>query len=458
MMENRDWYECGQKIGDIVNHAVDSKNFQELNKSISDTINDALDSMQKSMMQQKNFAKQGQEAVRNKTSWSDSTKGLYQQRMGVGVNGRLGRSVKGTMQMLLGGAAAGLFGIFTIAMLIALPYDPGLLWFPTVIMAALCAGCIYLARKGNKNRKLGEKAQRYLDEMQGRDVITVEELAAATGSTVKEVRADLKKMISSGVLSGDAFLDEQATTFMTSREAYKQYQAAMKAYEQRRKEAQAAAKQKSDASAPKTAAAPSKAELSAARDKAEKNMVMSEETRKILQEGNDFIAHIREANVIIEDETVSGKLDRLEHVVTRIFEQVAARPDSAPDLHRMMNYYLPITRKLVDAYIELDKQQIGGENITRTREEIVSSLDTINDALEVFLDSFFRDTAWDVEADIATLRTMIARDGLAENDFKTYGSHTKGAAKDLTNSAQPGQSFGGGAAAAAPDPDSQKEG
>src|SRR5699024_1298769 len=102
----------------------------------------------------------------------------------------------------------------------------------------------------------------------------------------------------------------------------------------------------------------------------------------------------------------------------RIFNRVAEKPENAPDLHRMMSYYLPITRKLVDAYQELDAQQVEGENIRKTKQEIEDSLDTVNHAFENLLDSFFQDTAWDISSDISVLHTMMAQDGLMKRDFK----------------------------------------
>ena len=108
--------------------------------------------------------------------------------------------------------------------------------------------------------------------------------------------------------------------------------------------------------------------------------------------------------------------------MTRIFEQVADKPENAPDLRKMMSYYLPITRKLVDAYRDLDAQKLEGQNISRTKKEIRDSLDTINTAFETLLDSFFQETAWDISSDISVLRTMMAQDGLMKKDFVQEGT------------------------------------
>ena len=83
-----------------------------------------------------------------------------------------------------------------------------------------------------------------------------------------------------------------------------------------------------------------------------------------------------------------------------------------------MEYYLPTTVKLLDAYQQLESQPIQGENIRNSRKEIEQTLDTLNVAFEKLLDSLFEDVAWDVSSDISVLHTMLAQEGLTGNDFK----------------------------------------
>ena len=83
-----------------------------------------------------------------------------------------------------------------------------------------------------------------------------------------------------------------------------------------------------------------------------------------------------------------------------------------------MNYYLPTTRKLVDAYRELDQETIISENMAKTKKEIEDTLDTINEAFENLLDSFFEERAMDISSDISVLQTMLAQEGLTGKDFR----------------------------------------
>jgi len=109
----------------------------------------------------------------------------------------------------------------------------------------------------------------------------------------------------------------------------------------------------------------------------------------------------------------------MEEIVKRIFQRVQEHPEIIPDLKRMMNYYLPMTVKLLDAYEDMDSQPVQGETIRASKKEIEDTLDTLNTAFAKLLDSVFQDTAWDVSSDISVLHTILAQEGLKDSDFKT---------------------------------------
>lgn len=91
---------------------------------------------------------------------------------------------------------------------------------------------------------------------------------------------------------------------------------------------------------------------------------------------------IKAANDAIPGEVISAKISRMELLVDRIFDRVEQNPDSVNDMRRMMDYYLPTTMKLLEAYEELDAQPVQGENIISSKKEIEDTIDTLNIAFE----------------------------------------------------------------------------
>ena len=95
-----------------------------------------------------------------------------------------------------------------------------------------------------------------------------------------------------------------------------------------------------------------------------------------------------------------------------IFRVVRQKPERAEEVRKFMNYYLPVTFKLLEDYALMEKQSYQGANIRQSREKIESLLDLLIEGFEKQLDNLFSADAMDVQADIQVMQTMLAKDGL----------------------------------------------
>ena len=145
---------------------------------------------------------------------------------------------------------------------------------------------------------------------------------------------------------------------------------------------------------------------------------LSPEAEEIVRKGEEYIQKIHACNDAIPGVEISAKIARLEMLIGRIFDRVEQSPQVAGETQKLMSYYLPTTLKLLEAYEELDRQPVQGENIASSKREIEETLDTLNAAFEKLLDSLFQETAWDVSSDISVLKMMLAQEGLGPDDFQ----------------------------------------
>ena len=255
--------------------------------------------------------------------------------------------------------------------------------------AIITAGSAYAVLTGKKDKELVRRYYQYAQAVGDAEYIEISKLAKMTGRTKQEVLSDIKALMDKGLLT-EAWLDEKETTLILTEEVYDQYQTIRAQSERMRAEAEK--KQAADSDLPENA-------------------------REIIKEGRDYIETIHRFNDEIPGVEMSDKLYRLESTMDRIVEQVRKQPESASELRKLMIYYLPTTVKLLNAYKELDKQTVNGENITKTKKEIEDALDTINSAFENLLDSMFQNMAWDVSSDISVMQTMFAQDGLTGKEM-----------------------------------------
>ena len=137
------------------------------------------------------------------------------------------------------------------------------------------------------------------------------------------------------------------------------------------------------------------------------------ELDKMIADGRKAVSEMKRLDDAIEDEKISADIRRLETVCEKIFDQVKAEPAKLPQIRRFMDYYLPTTLKLLNAYDRMDSTGISGDNITGTKERVESIMGTIVTAFEKQLDTLFGADAMDISTDISVLETMLAREGLA---------------------------------------------
>lgn len=385
-----DWEDLGQNIQDIVDRAVNSHDYQQLNETIRQVVDMAMGL--------------GGEAFRKvRNTWEEESP-LQSRRASSPLPQVYGNTtsmtLSGILQTVLGGIGSLLSLVSTLALVgwnlqwgqflgrnTALP----------LIMLGLCGGVTAfgirkLSRLGRfriYRRILGEKTH-----------CSLSRLASAVGKQVAFVRKEVLWMCRKGLfLEGQ--LNYEGTELITSAETFRHYETSRLQMQERQRLEQVQAAQ----TPPSSSAADPQLE-------------------QVLARGETFIREIRRCNDAIPGEEISGKIDRMEQIVRTIFTRAKEHPEIVPDLQRMMDYYLPMTIKLLNAYADMDAQPTQGQTIQSSKREIEAALDTLNQAFEKLLDDLFRDTAMDVSSDISVLTTLLAQEGLTQDEFEKIKNQT----------------------------------
>lgn len=444
-MSNHEWEIFGKEICRNVQDAIDSRDFTRLNQTINDTIYGAADEISRNVKRAVNpqnhrFSQQRKYTYQSgnyKYSSSSYQSGNYQydssayqdgqnsQEMGAnsgqeiqkrqsyslarGYNTQLyatgARPMTGgiILTAISGCVLCGSFGMTIGGLVASLTAIEDKVFGLTVTgffgLLLLISALLLVKGIGKICRTVRFRA--YVKMLGYKEYGNIKELAQRVNKSSKFVVKDIEKMIKKGWFK-QGHLDMEKTCLITSHEAYQQY---AELEEQKKNIAEAERRAAQDAEMKK------KAEEEAASK-------LSPEVREVIQAGEEYVRIIRECNDAIPGEEISDKIYKIEKVVDSIFDRVEKNPESVDDLHRMMEYYLPTTVKLLRAYESLDAEPVQGENILSSKREIEKTLDTLNLAFEKLLDSLFEDTAWDLSSDISVLHTMLAQEGLTEDQMK----------------------------------------
>lgn len=412
-MGYQEWDDLGDKIQDIIDSAINEGNYRKLSQNINQTVNRAIntgsDALRDALDSAFNGGGSSENPEHNARAYETHKNHGYQQppfgkrqkivpepkkETALSLYGKTGgERVKGVLMTTFGGILTGGMGIGFIIMAIVSTVS-GLTGSGPILGAGLCitgaataAGAVLLGKGCGNLVRLG-RFQKYIKALGQHTYCNFEQLSRAVGKPIKFVKKDIKAMISRGWFL-EGHVDKQETCLITSNETYRQYVTTQEQLEQK---AQAEAKAAQEEKLPK-------------------------DVQEVLDKGNEYLLRIRRSNDAIPGEEISKKISYMELIIQKIFERAKEHPEIIPELNHFMDYYLPMTVKLLDAYEDMDSQPVAGENIRSSKKEIEDTIDTLNVAFEKILDSIFQDTAWDVSSDISVLHTVLAQEGLAEDDF-----------------------------------------
>lgn len=372
----RDLEELGRSIQDAVDRAVKAQDYQKLNQTIRQTVDRAVNA--------------GSEAVR-RVAVHQTPKAPPVPRKDVSMyyGNPNGRTAVGILKIVGGGLLTAVFLLALLGSVIMMFTGGDLTSMITSLVFSGLSGWLLLS--GIRALDDVSRFKAYRRTLGLKTHCTLDKLARSVNKNEKYVRKDLRKMIDRGLFP-EGHLDEEGNSLIISHETYHHYEQSKRDYEQRRiQDTQR-----------KAAAAVHQTEP---------------EVQQILDRGDAFVDQIRRCNDAIPGVEISGKISRMETIVQKIFDRAEAEPEVIPDLQKMMDYYLPMTVKLLNAYAEMDGQPVQGETILASKREIEQTLDTLNIAFEKLLDELFADTAMDISSDISVLNTLLAQEGLTEDDL-----------------------------------------
>jgi 5-bromo-4-chloroindolyl phosphate hydrolysis protein len=138
------------------------------------------------------------------------------------------------------------------------------------------------------------------------------------------------------------------------------------------------------------------------------------ELSALRKERDRAITEMRRLNDNIQDETISRQIDHLERTTGKIFDAVIEKPEKKSQIRQFMEYFLPTTIKLLNAYDRADSVGISGSNVNATKDKVREMLTQIEGAFDRQLDNLFREESMDIGADIQVMETLMAQEGLTD--------------------------------------------
>ena len=247
-------------------------------------------------------------------------------------------------------------------------------------------------KKSQQLDMISKDYTRFLRELGHNTVIPIRDLASSVQKSEKDTIKELMYMMNKGYFK-QARIVENDSLFLLDIPTFKLYknqknQMQNLSHEENKKIAQDASTKTS-------------------KDKAEEIIKISS---KEITSINLSISRIKNRNFLEKVIEIKKTIENITNIIKRY-------PEKAYVLDKFIEYYLPTTVKLIDAYTEYEIMESNDSKIKNSLAEIESSIEIINEAFEKIQLELMEDRTMDIKTDIDTMKILLNQEGYLEKDW-----------------------------------------
>lgn len=284
--------------------------------------------------------------------------------------------------------------ILAFSMLIVLFFDGfSYDFFKNLFLTALFSIFgFFTFRKSQQLDMISKDYTRFLRELGHNTVIPIRDLASSVQKSEKDTIKELMYMMNKGYFK-QARIVENDSLFLLDIPTFKLYknqknQMPNLSHEENKKIAQ-------DTSTKTN------------KDKAEEIIKISS---KEITSINLSISRIKNRSFLEKVIEIKKTIENITNIIKRY-------PEKAYVLDKFIEYYLPTTVKLIDAYTEYEIMESNDSKIKNSLAEIESSIEIINEAFEKIQLELMEDRTMDIKTDIDTMKILLNQEGYLEKDW-----------------------------------------
>ena len=139
--------------------------------------------------------------------------------------------------------------------------------------------------------------------------------------------------------------------------------------------------------------------------------------KNLLQLSQKDVKKLKEMQSKITDIKISENITNIIKTTDKIVKLLNKQPEKISSASKFLNYYLPITIKILERFDEIDDQKLTSNSSKEFLDRIRNLIVNIEIAFENQLNNLYNDEMIDTNAEIKVFETMLKMDGLLENSI-----------------------------------------
>ena len=135
----------------------------------------------------------------------------------------------------------------------------------------------------------------------------------------------------------------------------------------------------------------------------------------ILKEAKEETLQISNISKQIEDKEVVENIEQICDISNKIIDTLSKNPNKLGQARNFLNYYLPVTIKILNRYDEIENQRLNTTESKEFMELVKKMTEKIKNAFNEQLNNMYQTEMIDTDAEIKVFESMLKSDGFLDD-------------------------------------------
>ena len=145
---------------------------------------------------------------------------------------------------------------------------------------------------------------------------------------------------------------------------------------------------------------------------------IEDEDKQALKQAKELVLKMQVISKQLEDAKLVQNVKDICATSDKIINTVEKKPEKLKQVRNFLNYYLPVTIKILERYDEIENQKLTTLESKKFMKAVESMIEKIKNAFEEQLSNIYQTEMVDTDAELKVFESMLKSDGfLDEIDF-----------------------------------------
>ena len=134
----------------------------------------------------------------------------------------------------------------------------------------------------------------------------------------------------------------------------------------------------------------------------------------ILKDAKEKTAQIDNISKQLEDKTLVENVRQICNTSNKIIDTLSKNPNKLAQARNFLNYYLPVTIKILTRYDEIENQKLNTTESQKFMKSVQDMTEKIKSAFNEQLNNMYKPEMIDTDAELKVFETMLKSDGFLD--------------------------------------------